>query len=360
MSHLKIISFDEKGGEVTLKPETLEDFFHLYFIIEKEDLVRAETKRKISLNKEIQRKPQTKIVSTTLSVKVETVEYHEYMKSLRIKGRVVEDPQNLGIKGAYHTLNLKLHKPLTLKKKKWFNYQIERLRKAEKETLEQPIIISVADMDQCNIGILTGKGINQVSTIYSHLSHNKMNKERVSEKRKYFSEIKKEIMKLMSSHDTEKVVVAGPGFVKEELTFYLKKEIKEVKVWVYSTTSATTAAFQEILKSNYLQKIFKEMKVFEENKEVQEFLKELVKGEGEVTYGLKQVTEAATLGAVKKLLVSETMFREGGFDFREEIETLIEKVEKKGGKVVIISEGHEASNYLKSLGGIAAFLRFPV
>ena len=131
---MKIIYFDQEKGVLNAKPETLEDLFHLYFIIDRGDRVKASTTRKITINKEQTRKPQVRIVKTVLTVEVEDLEYHEYMRSLRIKGKVVEDPQELGVKGSYHTLNLKLNREVTINKEKWYRHHLERIKRALEET----------------------------------------------------------------------------------------------------------------------------------------------------------------------------------------------------------------------------------
>ena len=60
------------------------------------------------------------------------------------------------------------------------------------------------------------------------------------------------------------------------------------------------------------------------------------------------------MGAIKILLVSEDRLRE------DEVEKLAEEVEKKGGKVEIISTTHELGEEFYRLGGLGAILRFRV
>ena len=60
------------------------------------------------------------------------------------------------------------------------------------------------------------------------------------------------------------------------------------------------------------------------------------------------------MGAVEKLLVLDNLL----IDDREKIEKLLEKAEKMGTKVMIVSHENEASKKLKAFTGIAALLRF--
>jgi len=64
------------------------------------------------------------------------------------------------------------------------------------------------------------------------------------------------------------------------------------------------------------------------------------------------------LGAVKKLVLADTMLRETSDEKRLQIEALMKEVERKGGRIIVVSTGHEAGAKLLALGGVAALLRF--
>jgi protein pelota len=72
------------------------------------------------------------------------------------------------------------------------------------------------------------------------------------------------------------------------------------------------------------------------------------------------VKEAASYGAVDLLLVADALLREADDEYRREMEGIMRDVEKTRGKVMIVSDEHEAGQELMSLGGMAALLRFPV
>jgi len=87
-------------------------------------------------------------------------------------------------------------------------------------------------------------------------------------------------------------------------------------------------------------------------------LKRLGKGESNVTYGMKEVENAAQFGAVEKLVLADTMLREASDERRLLVEDLMKSVEQKGGNIIIVSTEQEAGAKLIALGGIAALLRF--
>jgi len=71
------------------------------------------------------------------------------------------------------------------------------------------------------------------------------------------------------------------------------------------------------------------------------------------------VENADMYGAIETLLVSDLTLRSLPNEKRLALEKIMNEVEAKNGKIVVISSEHEAGEKLQALGGIAALLRFP-
>ena len=102
------------------------------------------------------------------------------------------------------------------------------------------------------------------------------------------------------------------------------------------------------------------MRIAEEAEVMEEVLSRLGKDRMDVTYGFDEVKNASTIGAVDKLLIADVTLREAPDDKRTLLEELMRNVEEKRGKIIVLSEEHEAGAKLLSLGGVAALLRFPI
>ena len=89
-------------------------------------------------------------------------------------------------------------------------------------------------------------------------------------------------------------------------------------------------------------------------------MKRLGKGENTVTYGVDDVEKAVQVGAVEKLILADSLLREGEDAQRLKLEVLMRDVEQRAGSVTVVSTEHEAGSKLLALGGIAALLRFPL
>src|SRR5512136_2215019 len=101
---MKVIFKDLKHGEIKLLPENLDDIWHLYNIIEIDDLVKAVTFRTTEDDKDDKiRSKKSEKKPMKLGITVSEVKFHEFSDRLRIHGTIVEGLQDLG---AYHTLNI--------------------------------------------------------------------------------------------------------------------------------------------------------------------------------------------------------------------------------------------------------------
>jgi protein pelota len=91
---------------------------------------------------------------------------------------------------------------------------------------------------------------------------------------------------------------------------------------------------------------------------VEELLARLGSSTGDVSYGIDQVSEDAASGAVETVLVCDETLRGSEEEQRRRLEETLRLAEAKGGKVIVVSTGHEGGRKLKSLGGVAALLRY--
>jgi protein pelota len=79
---------------------------------------------------------------------------------------------------------------------------------------------------------------------------------------------------------------------------------------------------------------------------------------GKASLGFVETLNALRMGAVEKVLVSEDFLWSKHMD--KNVWELIDGAEAFGASVRVISTGSEAADKLNGLGGVAAFLRYPV
>ncbi len=347
---MRILKIDERENFLHLVPEIEDDLWHLERIIEKHDLVSGLSDRKIKPRNEGEKPRRVKMF---LTVEVDSVLFHRFSGQLRVNGTIVEGkPAELLEVGSQHSLELLLGKDVKIKKQSLKRFQVERLRKAAEATKKGKVLLVVLDDEQADFALLKEFELESKATVRSGKSGKQFKGE--DNRPEYFQEIVSKIGEIKP----EKVVVAGPGFAKEDFQKFLEEKGKPEKTQFFfaSTNSVGRTGLQELLKGNVLDRMVEEMQLVKETKLVEQLLAELGKESGLAEYGFKEVKKAVEAGAVKELLVADRYLLEK----REKAEQLMQVAEKMGGIVHLINAGHEAGKQLQNLGGIAGLLRFRI
>lgn len=341
---MRILEENLRGneGEIKLIPENLDDLWHLKYIIEPGDNVFSLTKR-ISESSDKLRSDKEKI-TVRIGIEVEKTEFHRFANRLRITGRIIAGVEDSG----YHTLNIYQGKELSIVKK-WKDEQLERIRYAEEASKKPEIAILTIEEGEAIAGLLRQWGVEEVSDI--RRSYGKESSERTE----FFSEI----LSFIKSLDFKYLVIAGPGFTKEDFNKFLKEKAPEIadKILTVDTSCIGTRGFIEVLKRGVLKKIAGEVRVAQEAEYMDVLLENISKGKKAV-YGIEEVKKAYEYGAINILLVSDEFLRNERLKW--DIDSFLRDVENSRGKVVIMSTEFEPGKRLHALGGIAALLRFDI
>ncbi len=336
---MEIIKTDLKHGKITLKPVNMDDLWHIQQVLEAGDKVTAKTERRTT----IKRGPEVvkgdrEII--TLAISVEKISLD---RQLRLTGKIIEGPEN--ITHEYHTLTIDPGAVLTIEKE-WENHQLERLKKAR---IKKPLLfICVLDRDEADFAMLKESGIEFLGSLEPKVSGSRStSKEEPGDRVEYY----KKIVEYLEGK-SEYIIVAGPGFERENLLKYIKEKNPELakKIVLEHSSDTGKAGIQEVIKKS-ANTVLKDTRISREAAFVEEFLKR-INMKGLVAYGQKETEEAVLSGAVETFLVSVEKVKE----FRG----LMEQAEKLKGHVVLITSDHPAGEQFLSLGGIGGFLRFKV
>jgi len=346
---MKILETSEKD---TLKviPENLDDLWHLYNIIEKDNIVWALTERRVEDKGDKLRADRGAKRKVYLGIKVEKVLFHEDTNRLRVSGRIVHGPDDIPL-GAYHTIDIEPLTEVSIQKD-WKRWDLERLKSAEESTKKPKIVVVIMDDSECNVYLIREYGVKELAHIKSNISKKLDPKRLEQERHNYY----KEIVEVLKPYEG-RILVAGPGFGKNNFQKYLAERYGDIhRRTVFESINHTgRLGLNEVLKSGMVDRIYGQARLSEEIQLVERLLEEISKGELAV-YGLEEVKKAINYSAVDTLLISDEFLRKN----RDLVEKLINSVESIGGKSVIISTEHDAGKQLRALGGIGAILRFPI
>jgi protein pelota len=342
---MKIIKYDFKKGFVKIKINVIDDLWYLEGVLEVNDFVKARTLRSLFIDRD-GRKIKTGKKPMMLKIQLEKIEFHKHANRLRLMGKIVEGPEDAQL-GSYHTIGVEVGTIFTVYKKEWKKYQIEKLKKAQIKIPD--VLIVVVDSTQTTFGLLKRSGVDVVSEFRN--PHSIQEEEKLPE---FYKKVATEISKF--SDKVSKIILAGPGFAKEHIQKIIKQKYPDVneKIVIDTTSSATKAGINEVLKRGTLDRVVAESEIIKESQIIQEFFLHLQKDDGLGVYGLDQIKQADDSGAVKVLIVSEDKIRE------DEVEELAKKVEKKNGQIEIVSRTHDLGEQFHRMGGLGAILRFRI
>lgn len=358
---MKILKMRLKKGIIKVLPESLDDIWHLYNTILRNDDVHGRTTREVKAEDRYARPQRGKRVSVLLGVKVEKVLWDRSLNRLRVHGIVCKAPEDLNVKGSHHTINVTVNKPVTIVKSKWLKHEIDRLKRASK-TAAAPIIVASIDDEGYCLAILRQYGIDVKVEAKTKLPGKFEPEKRTQATREFFKDALKTLRQVWVKLRSQ-IVIIGLGFTKGYFSKFIRdndSEIAGAVIDIKGVNSVGVAGIHEALRSGVFTKAIKQMRIAEEAKVMEEVLLRLGKGRMDVTYGFDKVNTASRIGAVHELLIADVTLRETSDDKRILLENLMRDVEKKGGKIIVLSVEHEAGTKLLSLGGIAALLRFPV
>jgi protein pelota len=341
------LGFDRKEGRMKLVPEVLEDLWHLERVLEPGDVVSSSSTRVFKASEEGEEDRK----KVRIELQAEKIDFSKSASKLRVTGKITGgEPEEYIQLGRHHTIDVELQKPVEITKQ-WKEYQLQRIKKA-RESSKKPLIgILVMDEGKALFAVVREYGVEFGPELSNHASKGD---EKFEERRSQFFG---DVMKQLGGMKVNRIVIAGPGFAKDNLKKFILERDEELskKLYFESCSTAEESGVYELLKNGVLSKIASEQKVEEEFSLLQSFLAELSKESGLAVYGTEEVRKAIDYRALGKLLVVDELLRKD-----KNTEKLLEDAEKMKAEIFLFSSESEAGKQLTGLSGIAGILKFSI
>lgn len=344
---MRVIKKELRGyeGEITLLPESLDDLWHLQHLVERGDLVFALTHRKVAAIADKARPEKMERRTVRLGIRVEDIEFHIYSNWLRLHGVIV-----CGIDVAsYHTLNIEVGTDLSIVKYHWRPDQLQRIDDAVAESQRPKVVLALVEEGEATIGVLRQFGVQMAAELRTGSGKGGGEDHRAI----FFRDVAAAINQ--SAGEGAQVILAGPGFAKEDLKKVIDATYPELaaRISMDDATSIGRSGFQEVLRRGAVKTVLESSRIAQEAKLIEDLFREIATG-GKAAYGIKEVQTAVNYGAVEHLLVLDELAR------RHTVDEIMRVAAEGRGKVVIFSSEFEPGERLRSLGGVAALLRFKI
>ncbi|MBI2657889.1 mRNA surveillance protein pelota [Candidatus Woesearchaeota archaeon] len=350
---MKLLHSNLRKGEVNVLVQQLDDLWYLSTIIEPNDIVQGKTLRKIRVGYGEEKAKDAVKKPVFLKIKVEKVEFSKHSSVLRVSGVIKEAPEDIPL-GDYHTFNVEDNTSIIIIKEQWLKYQLDKLKEACSEK-KSSLLICVHDREEAYFALLKKYGYE----VLSHMQGEVMKKrEENIKKENFYLNVINKMKEYADRHEIRQVIVASPSFWKEDLMKELKDNELRKKIILATCSSATKNGIEEVIKRPEVREALKQERAAKEINKVEELFTEIAKN-NLAAYGLSETEKAASMGAVKELLITDSFIQKSRSEnFYSQIDGVMKTVDKAKGEVEIISSEHEGGKKLDGLGGIAAILRF--
>jgi protein pelota len=331
--------FHGAHGEILLVPESLDDLWHLSHLIAPGDLVHADTFRSVERATDKLRPEKAEKRPFRIGLRVERVVFQPTTNRLRIAGIIEEGPDP----GSHHTVGLEAGQEVSVIKT-WRMFDEERLSRAVRASTIGAIHILAIEEGEAQLYRMRQYGPELVAE-----TGKGSGKGQDSDGRETFFENVLDLIRTV----TGPVVITGPGFVKEDFAALAGDQIPglEDRLLVFDTRRSGYGAVTEVIGSGALATLTGDLQLQKEFQVLQEFLAMLSSGRP-VAYGRDDVRNAVGCGAVRHLLVTDTLVRD------PEIGEQLIAAERQRAQITIFSTAFDPGRQLMGLGGIAAILRF--
>ncbi|XVF30394.1 hypothetical protein REPUB_Repub16aG0053400 [Reevesia pubescens] len=356
-------------GSVKMIPVDSDDLWSVYNLIATGDSVMARTVRKVLREKAGGRDAER--VTLKLEIKVEAIDYDKEGSVLRIRGKNILENEHVKI-GAFHTLELELHRPFVLRKEIWDSLALDVLHQASDPGASADLAVVLMQEGLANI-LLVGKSMTSTrSRIETSIprKHGPAIAGYESALKKFFENVLQAFLKHIDFNVVRCAVIASPGFTKDQFHRHLlleaeRRQLRPIienksRIILVHTSSGYKHSLREVLDAPNVMNMIKDTKAAQEVRALKDFFSMLSNEPARACYGPKHVEIAHERMAVQTLLITDDLFRNSDVVTRQKYVKLVNSVKGSGGTAHIFSSMHVSGEQLAQLTGIAAILRFPL
>lgn len=343
---------DGRAERIDLVPESLDDLWHLTYVLEPGDRVAGDTTRRIQRADDQLRDTGGEREHMHVTLEVDDVEFARFANRLRVGGVIVDCSREDQI-GQHHTLNVEEHVEIEVRKV-WKPDQLDRIEEAVAAAESPDVAVATVEEGEAHVHTIAQYGVEEKATITGTTGKGEYTTAR--------TDLFDELGAVLDRVDVDAIILAGPGFTKQDALDAIRDTHPEVAelVTVVDTASVGERGVHEVLKRGAIDEVQRETRIAREAELIDELMERIADG-AKAVYGPEAVAEAAEFGAVEHMLVLDERLRTdraGEGDSDVDTDRILQTVDQQGGEVTVFSGDFDPGQQLRNLGGIAALLRY--
>ncbi len=359
------------SGKVDIIVDNDEDLWILYNLIAKGDYIKTAMFRKVQHESGGGKVSSTK-KKLIITIKIEEIEYCQEDDIIRIKGKNTSENEYISI-GQFQTAEISKGSFFTLFKYYWDDIHIETLRNATDKTITSDVAAIIMEE-----GIAHLYFINNNQTVLHGKINQSIPKKRNGStqynkgKKNFFTKILNNLVKEINFENCKCVIIASPGFTKDEFGNFMIDEINN-NLKVYQTiknnlskiiychsSSGYKQSLDEILSKPEIKKLIKDTKCIEENTIMEKFNEILGTDMDKAFFGLKSFEIAYSNNAINTVILTDNFLRKISPTTRKKLSMNLKNLKNKGIQVFKFSSQHTTGEKVDAFGGIIGILNYVV
>jgi len=306
----------------------------------------------------------------SLTIEVAKVEFDPDSLEVRISGPNREESEFVRL-GAHHTITLEVGRQFRLEKACWDQIFLERIEAACHPEREADIAAVVMSTGLAHVCLVTEYLTFTRAKIDVNIPKKRTGSSNHSKAvTRFYEAVYQALLRHIDFAKVKCVLVASPGFVKDDFFQYLLAESvrredrpfieNKAKFILCKASSGHKHALEDVFKDPAVMSQLTDTKMSKEVEIMNKFMRMIDTSPDQAQYGYLHVCKANEDCAVDSLLVTDELFRSSDVVTRKKYVALVESVRENGGKVYIFSSLHVSGAQLQQVSGVAAILRFPM
>jgi protein pelota len=348
---------------VKLRMDDPDDMLHAYNLINRGDIIKTATFRKIKEESKTG-SVVTKKRKINITLRVTKIDYDPETPSIRISGVNIVQSEYI-LLGQHHSLELALNIPFILFKKEWDLLYMEKLDEATNPAPNCHVAAVVMEEGLASLCLVSNSVTLTKSKIEMQIPRKRKAIEGHDKALEKFFELCSTAISTHINFETVKtLLIASPGFVKDQFVVYLKKKpptwFDENNIVLTRASSGHKHSLNEVLEDPAVKERLSNAEFAHDFGIVEDFFKILSIDPNRAVYSLVDSETACNQQAIDVLILADSLLRTRRPHERQRIVSLVKSVRENGGQVRVISSLHISGERLMQLNGIAAILRFPI
>lgn len=363
------ISAKDGTGFIILRPDTPEDLWHSYNLLQTGDLVRCTTLRKV-VNVTSTGSTSSSKVRMNLTIEVEKVDFDPDALSVRISGPNRAESDHVRM-GAFHTLTLELGRQYSVEKVCWDRIYLDLIDEACNPERGAEVAAVVLQTGLSHVCLVTGSVTVTKARIETNIPKKRAGSSGHAKSiKKFYEAVYQAVLRHVDFTKVKCVLVGSPGYVKDDFYKYMMTEAvrrddralvdNKGKFVLCKASSGHKHALEDMFADEDIVSKLTDTKFAREVDVLNKFMRMIDTNPDKAYYGYAHVHKANDELAVQSLLVTDSLFRSSDVVERKKYVRLVESVRENGGEVLVFSSLHVSGQQLEQVSGVAAILRYPL